>query len=105
MEPVLKRAAVILAIGALLFIAFDWFLSWPLIGSSLLYMGFILIMTLSTEKTLMHAPYWRLVQVLLAAVLFGISQGMVRERSQSLFPAMFFHIITAVATIILIRML
>lgn len=82
-----------------------WFLSWPLIGSTLLYTGFILIMTLSVDRMLVSPPYWRLAQVLFAAVLFGISQGMVRERSQSLLPAIFFHIITAVATIVLIRML
>jgi hypothetical protein len=82
-----------------------WFLSWPLIGSSLLYMGFILIMTLSAGKALVPPHYWRLAQVLFAAAIFGISQGMVRERSQSLFPAILFHIITAVATIVLIRML
>jgi hypothetical protein len=82
-----------------------WFLSWPLVGSSLLYTGFILIITLSTDKALMQPPYWRLAQVLLSAALFGISAGMVRERSQSLFPAIFFHIVTAVTTIILIRMI
>lgn len=81
-----------------------WFLSWPLIGSSLLYTGFILIMTLSADKALMQPPYWRLAQVLLSAALFGISAGMVRERSQSLFPAILYHILTAVAMIILIRM-
>jgi hypothetical protein len=82
-----------------------WFLSWPLLGSSLLYTVFVFIMTLSTAKGLMQPPYWRLGQVLLSAVVFGISAGMVRERSQSLFPAIVFHIVTAVTAIILIRMI
>jgi hypothetical protein len=80
-----------------------WFLSWPLLGSSLLYTGFIFIMTLSTDKVLMQPPYWRLARVLIAAALFGVSAGMVRERSQSLFPAIVFHIVTAVTAVILIR--
>jgi hypothetical protein len=82
-----------------------WFLSWPLAGSSLLYTIFLLILTLSTKKVLLTPPYWGLAQVLLSAALFGISTGMVRERSQSLFPALFFHVVTAVTAIVLIRMI
>jgi hypothetical protein len=82
-----------------------WFLSWPLLGSSLLYTAFVFILTLSTDKVLTQPPYWRLAQVLLFAVVFGISAGMVRERSQSLFPAILFHIVTAVTAILLIRMI
>jgi hypothetical protein len=82
-----------------------WFLSWPLLGSSLLYTGFILILTLATGKMPMQQSYWRLAQLLFSATMFGISAGMVRERSQSLFPAILFHIVTAVTTIILIRII
>jgi hypothetical protein len=82
-----------------------WFISWPLLGSVLLYTGFILIMTMSTDQALLQPPYWRLAQVLLSAALFGISAGMVRERSQSLFPAILFHIVTALAAIVFIQMI
>jgi Type II CAAX prenyl endopeptidase Rce1-like len=82
-----------------------WFLSWPLAGSALLYTVFITIMTVVTQKGLLQPPYWGLGQVLLAAALFGIATGMVRERSQSLFPAILFHIATAVGTIVFIRLI
>ena len=82
-----------------------WFLSWPLLGSTLLYVVFVVILTFSTNKALVQPPYWGLAQVLLAAALFGISAGMVRERSQSLFPAILFNIVTAMAAIVLIRMI
>jgi Type II CAAX prenyl endopeptidase Rce1-like len=82
-----------------------WFISWPLLGSVLLYTGFITIMAVCTGKGFLQPPYWGLGQVLLSAVLFGMAAGMVRERSQSLLPAILFHIITAVGTIVFIRLI
>jgi hypothetical protein len=82
-----------------------WFISWPLTGSVLLYAGFITIMALFTGNGLVQPSFWGLGQVLVAAALFGMAAGMVRERSQSLFPAILFHIITAVGTIVFIRLI
>ncbi len=83
-----------------------WFLSWPLVGSATLYCGFIYVLTATAQPgTLPDQTTWRLTLSFIAAMAFGMAQGMVRERSQSLFPAILFHITAAAATIAFIRLL
>jgi membrane protease YdiL (CAAX protease family) len=61
-----------------------WFLSWPALLSSLLYGLWSLFPLL---------PFVRQGAALTfaAALLFGISNGMARERSESLFPCFILH--------------
>jgi membrane protease YdiL (CAAX protease family) len=40
-----------------------------------------------------------------SAALFGLCLGMVRERSQSLFPAMLFHVLAAATAFIVTRLI
>jgi hypothetical protein len=83
-----------------------WFFSWPLLGSAILYSAFVTVLTATAETgPLQEEASWRLALVLFAATVFGVTLGMVRERSQSLFPAIVFHVIAAVATIAFIRLM
>jgi hypothetical protein len=47
----------------------------------------------------------RLAISLSSAALFGLSLGMVRERSQSLFPAILFHVLAAATAFIITRLI
>lgn len=81
-----------------------WFFSWPILGSALLYTVFIFVLTASAGSVTLPEISWRLALMLFSTVIFGLAVGMVRERSQSLYPAILFHIITASATIVFIRL-
>ena len=76
-----------------------WFFSWPIIGSSVLYTGFIFALDFVAQTGLAQVARWHTALVLFSAAAFGLALGMVRERSQSLFPAIIFHIIAAAAAI------
>ncbi len=78
-----------------------WFFSVPSIGSALLYtlaIGFQMVM-LSTDPLVVLSSF-SLAKTLAVAAIFGLAAGMIRERSQSFFPAWLFHTI-AVATLLL----
>jgi hypothetical protein len=72
-----------------------WFVSWPIIGSALMYAGFMWSLWVRTGTAGVPALSWQMGLNLVSATVFGITLGMVRERSQSLFPAIAFHIIAA----------
>ena len=61
-----------------------WFLSWPVITSSALY---------ALWTSLPFLPYYSsgVGLTFAAALLFGISSGMARERSESLLPCIILH--------------
>jgi membrane protease YdiL (CAAX protease family) len=61
-----------------------WFLSWPVLLSSLLYALWSLfpLLPFFSQGVVLTFP---------AALLFGISSGMVRERSESLLPCFILH--------------
>ena len=61
-----------------------WFLSWPVLLSSLLYGLWSLL-------PLLHFPAQDAALTFIAALLFGISNGMIRERSESLLPCFIIH--------------
>jgi hypothetical protein len=81
-----------------------WFISGPAICSTLLYVGYMAFL-------LIWAPYndalsgWRLSGALMAAAVFGLTAAMVRERSQSILPAILFNILAVLAAYGAIRLL
>jgi CAAX prenyl protease-like protein len=76
-------------------VAGRWFLSWPILASSLLY---------ATSSMFSFVPFFSPLQELLpkllaiiipiAAFAFSLFLGMVRERSQSIIPTILFHALT-----------
>ena len=73
----------------------QWFVSWPMMGSALLYTGFIFVLTFMMDFGIDVDIYWRGIETLGSAIVFALSLAMVRERSQSLFPAILFHFLAA----------
>ena len=73
----------------------QWFVSWPMMGSALLYTGFIFVLTFVMDFGIDVDIYWRGIETLGSAIVFALSLAMVRERSQSLFPAILFHFLAA----------
>jgi membrane protease YdiL (CAAX protease family) len=77
-----------------------WFLSWPVIGTALAYTAYIWILThINTPISNWSEGFLKAATTL----IFGLGLGMVRERSQSLLPAMLFHILAASAAFLLAR--
>ena len=80
-----------------------WFFSWPVIGSTLLYTGFVFALTSLTQIGGPQDASWHTVLVLFSAAALGLALSMARERSQSLFPAILFHILTAAVAVAVLR--
>jgi hypothetical protein len=77
------------------------FLSWPMVGASLLFAGYTLWQTsagVSLIRILEH-PLSYLLPVL-GAFLLGLVLGAVRERSLSIIPPIIFHIVAAGAAML-----
>lgn len=72
-----------------------WFVSWPIIGSALMYTAFIWLLWVQPGAQGFPDTSWKMVLHLISAAVFGVILGMVRERSQSIFPTFIFHIIAA----------
>lgn len=81
------------------------FISWPNLGSTLLYVVFVYFLILFSGINETEAFYWKDALTLLSAAVFGASLGMVRERSQSLYPAILFHMVAAGAAMLVVRYL
>lgn len=79
------------------------FVSWPNLGSALLYVGFIFLLALLGDGQEAQGPYWQKALGLFAAAVFGMTLGMVRERSQSLYPAILFHMISAATAFLVLK--
>jgi len=79
-----------------------WFLSWPMVGSTLLYVGFM--NTTPYFRSLQSDP-GKFIPALFGTALFGLTAGLVRERSQSLLPPIVFHVIAAVAAFLFYKWL
>jgi hypothetical protein len=78
-----------------------WFLSWPVVGSACLYAGFIgyrLWVTFGTWEAVFTG--WTAGNIF-GAFAFGIAAGMVRERSHSLLPILFFHQLTVLVIMLM----
>jgi hypothetical protein len=68
-----------------------WFFSYPTVVSAVLYAAFIAYLILLPNILQGALTAKVAVFCLFAAISFGIAAGFVRERSQSVFPAIFFH--------------
>jgi membrane protease YdiL (CAAX protease family) len=79
------------------------FISWPNAGSTILYVGFISFLMLIERGR--PVADWQGAMSFIAATVLGLSLGMVRERSQSIFPAIFFHMVAAVVAFLILRFL
>jgi hypothetical protein len=79
------------------------FVSWPNLGATLLYVGFICLLMFFGGAGELQGPYWQTALGLFSAAVFGMTVGMVRERSQSLYPAILFHMISAAAALLVLR--
>ncbi|MDA8137765.1 MAG: CPBP family glutamic-type intramembrane protease [Desulfobacteraceae bacterium] len=74
-----------------------WFFSWPMVGTTLLYLVFFSTLYWSNP---IHATLSSLSGILLSlcgATLLSLAVGLVRERAQSLWPAVLFHMLAAAA--------
>lgn len=81
-----------------------WFISWPIAGSTIIYVVYIMSLLLINNEQISSLQLGGLAISLLSAALFGLSLGMVRERSQSLFPPMLFHVLAAAIAFIITRL-
>jgi membrane protease YdiL (CAAX protease family) len=82
-----------------------WFISWPIAGSTIVYVVYIMSLLLISSEQNSSIQLGRLAISLSSAALFGLSLGMVRERSQSLFPAILFHLLAAATVFIVTRLI
>ena len=78
-----------------------WFLSWPVLGSTLLYVGFVVSLLLTGQPEDMPLHWNQTGLTIAGAALLGLSAGWVRERSQSLWPAVLFHMLAAAAAFLM----
>lgn len=76
-----------------------WFFSWPTVGNTLLYIGFFLTLQWSDHTLAGQVAISDIALATAGAALLGLSTSMVRERSQSLWPAVLFHMLAAAAAI------
>jgi hypothetical protein len=81
------------------------FISLPNAGSAVLYVGFIYLLTAFGRVGEMPPTHWRIGADLFSAAIVGFSLGMVRERSQSIFPTIFFHMVAAITATTVTRLL
>lgn len=81
-----------------------WFLSWPTVGSSLIYVGFMLSLYLGHLPEGDPLQVQQLILCIAGAMLLGLSVGMARERSQSFLPAALFHMIAALVALLMMRL-
>jgi membrane protease YdiL (CAAX protease family) len=74
-----------------------WFFSYPVIMSAVLYATFItgLLFLAEISKGTLHAQ--SMAETAFAAFAFGLVNGVVRERSHSIYPAIAFHLIAFLA--------
>jgi Type II CAAX prenyl endopeptidase Rce1-like len=68
-----------------------WFFSYPVVGSAVLYAAFIAYVVSFANTPEGALSVKAIIGCLFAAAAFGIAAGFVRERSQSVFPAILFH--------------
>jgi membrane protease YdiL (CAAX protease family) len=68
-----------------------WFLSYPTVASAILYAAFIAYLVLLPD--ILHGSLQMKVVLIcvLAAIAFGLTAGIIRERSQSVFPVILLH--------------
>jgi hypothetical protein len=78
----------------------QWFLSWPTVGSAFLYAvftGYTIFLTTGSLETVFTG--WTTGNIF-GAFAFGIVNGFVRERSQSVLPACLFYLLTVLSLVL-----
>jgi Type II CAAX prenyl endopeptidase Rce1-like len=70
-----------------------WFFSYEAVVSAILYAGFITCLTFLPEMSKEAFQAKIVAETALAAFAFGLANGIVRERSHSIFPAIAFHVL------------
>ncbi|MDP4164960.1 MAG: CPBP family intramembrane metalloprotease, partial [Bacillota bacterium] len=76
-----------------------WFLSFPSVAAALLYSGFMVYLLLFSGHLQNGFQAKATAGCLFAAFVLGLSTSFVRERSQSVFPAIIFHALGMIALI------
>jgi membrane protease YdiL (CAAX protease family) len=77
----------------------EWFFSYPTVVSAILYAAFIAYLALLPNILQGTFQMEVMVKCLIAACAFGMAAGFVRERSQSVLPAILFHWVAITAFI------
>jgi hypothetical protein len=80
-----------------------WFISWPNLVSTVLYIGYMAVLIAGGPHSIKISP-WRFTISMMASALFSLTVATVRERSQSIYPAIFFHILAVLAALHFIRL-
>jgi membrane protease YdiL (CAAX protease family) len=70
-----------------------WFISYPVIASAILYTSFIICLVFLPKFFNGALQLESFPETAFAAFTFGLANGIVRERSHSIFPAILFHTI------------
>ena len=71
----------------------QWIFSYPTVASAILYAAFITCIVFLPEIFKETFQAKSIVETAFAAIVFGLANGFVRERSHSIFPAIVFHAI------------
>ena len=77
-----------------------WFVSWPALGSSFLYVGLTLLFFFMDHSGIGSGPLLSVLACLFGALVFSLAAAMVRERTHSFFPALMLHMITVGAVML-----
>ena len=70
-----------------------WILSFPTVGTALIYALLPLALMLWSDRIPAEEPTMTVVRVVLAALTLGIATGMVREKAHSLLPGILFQVL------------
>jgi len=73
-----------------------WFFSYATVASAIMYAAFITCIVFLPEIFKGTIPAKSIVETAFAAIVFGLANGFVRERSHSIFPAIVFHALSVV---------
>ena len=77
-----------------------WFVSWPALGSSFLYMGLILFLFMVNPSGIRPVSILSVLTCLAGALVFGLTAAIVRERTHSVIPCLMLNMITAAAVLL-----
>ena len=81
-----------------------WFLSWPIFGGAILYAAFALTFLYCCRLDMRPIALGDVAMTIVGALLLGISTGFARERSQSVWPAVLFHILAVTTQLLIIQL-
>ncbi len=77
-----------------------WFLSWPTIGNTLLYVAFWIALIWRSRPAGAESSPGIFIMSVCGATLLSLTASMIRERSQSLWPAVLFHMLAAASAFV-----